>query len=94
MSAPTLDPLFDTALCIAGANASPPEDVGGEPGYADFVAAMADPNHPEHHDMLEWYGAPFDPTAFDISAGELAVQVAKTRVLVAQLIDRVGPGPS
>lgn len=70
-------PLFDTALCIAGANASPPEDVGGEPGYADFVAAMADPDHPEHHDMLEWYGDPFDPAAFDISTVDLRLHRIK-----------------
>lgn len=65
------DPLFDTALCLGGANATPPEDVGGAPGYADFVAVMADPEHPEHPNMLEWHGAPFDPAAFDISAVDL-----------------------
>lgn len=52
--------------CIDGANARPPEDVGGTPGYEDFLAALADPNHPEHEAMLEWYGDDgFDPTAFD-----------------------------
>ncbi|HGJ8975539.1 TPA: plasmid pRiA4b ORF-3 family protein [Pseudomonas aeruginosa] len=51
--------------CIDGANASPPEDVGGAPGYADFLDALADPEHPEYLDMLDWYGDTFDPTAFD-----------------------------
>lgn len=71
------DPLFNTALCLGGANASPPEDVGGAPGYADFVVAMADPNHLEHHDMLEWYGAPFDPAAFNTSAIDLRLHRIK-----------------
>ncbi|WP_415182777.1 IS1096 element passenger TnpR family protein [Phaeovulum sp.] len=34
----------------------PPEDVGGFPGYADFVDAMADPKHEKYGRMLEWYG--------------------------------------
>lgn len=52
--------------CIDGANRRPPEDVGGVPGYEDFLAALADPNHPEHEAMSEWYGDDgFDPTAFD-----------------------------
>jgi hypothetical protein len=71
------DPLFDTALCLGGANATPPEDVGGVHGYTDFVAAMADPDHPDRHDMLEWYGRPFDPTAFDISAADMRLHRIK-----------------
>jgi hypothetical protein len=51
--------------CIDGANACPPEDIGGGPGYADFLEVMADPNHPEHEDMLEWHGGTFDPTVFE-----------------------------
>ncbi|MBV4553838.1 plasmid pRiA4b ORF-3 family protein [Pseudomonas sp. SWRI102] len=52
--------------CIDGANRRPPEDIGGAPGYETFLAALADPNHPEHEEMSEWYGGDgFDPTAFD-----------------------------
>ena len=29
-------------MCLAGANACPPEDVGGPPGYAEFLEAIAD----------------------------------------------------
>jgi hypothetical protein len=35
-------------VCVAGARACPPEDVGGAWGYADFVEAMADPGHERH----------------------------------------------
>jgi hypothetical protein len=52
--------------CIDGANARPPEDIGGASGYEDFLTALVDPNHPEHEAMLEWHGDDgFDPTAFD-----------------------------
>lgn len=52
-------------LCMDGENACPPEDVGGPPGYAEFLAAIADPRHEEHRNYLEWCGGGFDPTRFD-----------------------------
>ena len=39
----------------------PPEDVGGFPGYYGFLDAMADPKHPEHDHLKDWYGDAFDP---------------------------------
>jgi hypothetical protein len=51
---------------VRAIGACPPEDVGGFPGYADFVDAMADPKHEEHHRMLEWYGEKFDPEEAEI----------------------------
>jgi hypothetical protein len=54
--------------CIGGDNACPPEDVGGTSGYADFLAAIADPRHEEHQNYLEWVGGTFDPTRFDLAA--------------------------
>ena len=58
------DPKFASPLCLDGANACPPEDVGGPPGYADFLEAIRDPAHEEHESMLEWCGGAFDPAAF------------------------------
>lgn len=52
------DILFDYdkyyAHCLAGEGDAPPEDVGGEGGYENFVEIMADPRHPEHAEMKEW----------------------------------------
>jgi hypothetical protein len=61
-----LDAPLDFARCIAGENACPPQDVGGVGGYEEFLEALADPNHPEHADLKEWIGRPFDPRAFDV----------------------------
>ena len=57
---------LDSPWCLDGANACPPEDVGGEPGYMHFLHAISDPAHPEHDDMLLWHGKRFDPKAFDL----------------------------
>ena len=46
----------------------PPEDIGGPPGYAEFLEAMADPNHPRHAELKEWYDADFDPNAVNVPA--------------------------
>lgn len=56
------------AQCIAGANACPPEDVGGTLGYEEFIYAITDPGHDEHVSMRRWNGGPFDPRGFDINA--------------------------
>ncbi len=62
------DTAVHLPLCLAGANACPPEDVGGPPGYVDFIEAISDPRHDEHQAMLEWCGGAFDPYAFDLDA--------------------------
>lgn len=56
------------ALCVDGANAAPPEDCGGLPGFENLKEALADPKHPEHDDMVEWYGDEFDAAEFSLAA--------------------------
>ena len=51
-------------FCVDGANAGPPDDCGGPPGYAHLVEALADPEHDEHQEMLDWMDGPFDPAQF------------------------------
>jgi hypothetical protein len=51
-------------LCLEGARACPPEDVGGIPGYEEYLEAMADPDDDRHEEFLCWRGA-FDPETFD-----------------------------
>jgi Plasmid pRiA4b ORF-3-like protein len=60
-------------LCLEGARACPPEDVGGVWGYQEFLEAIADPDHEQHEEMLEWVGGQFDPEAFDPAAATRAM---------------------
>jgi hypothetical protein len=53
-------------VCIKGRGACPPEDVGGIWGYYHFLEAIADPDHEEHDEYLEWVGGEFDPAMFDL----------------------------
>jgi hypothetical protein len=46
---------------IEGARRGPPEDIGGAWGYAEFLEAIADPNHERHAELTEWSGGDFDP---------------------------------
>jgi hypothetical protein len=48
----------------------PPEDVGGPWGYAEYLEAMADPNHERHAEMIEWRGPDFDPNVVDVASIE------------------------
>jgi hypothetical protein len=54
---------------LEGEGRCPPEDVGGAWGYAAFLAAITDPTHERHAELLEWSG-PFDPT----DTGETAIR--------------------
>jgi hypothetical protein len=58
------EPEEEYPICVAGARACPPEDVGGAYGYTDFLDALADPEHPDHDQMRGWIGRSFDPVAF------------------------------
>ena len=49
---------------LAGEQAAPPEDCGGIPGFYTQLEILADPEHPEHHDVKDWFGD-FDPNSFD-----------------------------
>ena len=63
--------------CTAGENACPPEDVGGPRGYADFLGAIADPDHEEHSNFRSWIGGNFDPARFDLPTIQRALAKIK-----------------
>ena len=65
------------AVCLDGANACPPEDVGGAYHYREFMAAVGDPTHPDHQPLLDWIGGSFDPTAFDLATTNAVLQRLK-----------------
>lgn len=62
------DPAFKHPTCLGGANACPPEDCGGPPGYYSLLETLADPKHPDHDHMTEWIGGEWDAARFDLDA--------------------------
>ncbi len=58
---------------VEAAGRCPPEDVGGPWGYRDFLDAIADPDHEEHADSLQWIGGHFDPINVNAEALTQAV---------------------
>jgi len=61
-------------VCLAGANACPPEDSGNLPGYYEKLQIMNDPTHPEHEDIKQWMGPSFDPVHFDLECVNLGLR--------------------
>lgn len=61
-----LDVPIALAICVGGENACPPEDIGGAPGYEEFLEIMADPEHPERAEQKAWIGRDFDPKEFSV----------------------------
>ncbi|NJM68696.1 MAG: tyrosine-type recombinase/integrase [Acaryochloris sp. RU_4_1] len=53
-------------VCLAGKRACPPEDCGGDWGYAHLLKVLKNPRHPEYRERKEWVGRGFNPKAFDL----------------------------
>jgi Plasmid pRiA4b ORF-3-like protein len=76
------DPKLDYPRFIDGARRAPPEDVGGIPGFEEFLDAMTNPRHPEHKRLTEWYGGSFDPNDLNLTViGDRIGKLAKRRAL-------------
>jgi hypothetical protein len=45
-------------VCLAGERHCPPEDVGGVPGYEEFLEVIFEPGHEEHEHYVRWGGGP------------------------------------
>ena len=59
------DPALDYPRFLDGARRAPPEDVGGIPGFEEFLEAVTKPRHRERRRMLEWCGGSYDPGTLD-----------------------------
>ena len=51
----------DFPAFVGGEQRCLPEDVGGVPGFMEFLDAAFDPLHVQHNEVVTWYGKPFDP---------------------------------
>jgi hypothetical protein len=55
-------------VLLNGERACPPENVGGIPGYEEFLNIINNPHHEHHRRIAAWYGADrFDPGHFDMA---------------------------
>lgn len=69
------DPALSYPRYIGGEQNAPPEDCGGIPGFYQLLDAIADPDHPNHADMVEWLDD-YDPHTFD----DLPIKYALGRI--------------
>jgi len=61
-------------VCLGGERNCPPEDVGGVPGYEEFLETIFDPTHMEFRNYTTWAGAPFQAEEFDLAAVNEALE--------------------
>lgn len=83
------DPEIDYPVFADGERRAPPDDVGGPPGFMDFIEAMSNRSHPQHKAMARWHGGPFD--ANDFGAAEITARVrdiAKRRKVALEAFQR------
>jgi hypothetical protein len=59
--------------CVGGARACPPEDIGGIPGYEEFLKSLADANHPDHAESVKRVKK-FDAESFDLAKTHKALK--------------------
>jgi hypothetical protein len=52
-------------VCTGGQLNCPPEDCGGVDGFYHLLDSIRNKKHPEHKNMLEWLGGPFDTDYFE-----------------------------
>jgi len=64
---------FDYPFFLTGTGRCPPEDIGGVPGYAEYLAALADPDYPDRDELLQYRSEDFDPDKPDLVAIGLAI---------------------
>ena len=69
------DPAVEYPRFLDGDRRATPEDVGGLPGFEDFLIAMSKPRHAQHRKVVDWYGGRFEPN--DIGVDTINERIAK-----------------
>lgn len=88
------DPTVEYPRFIEGARRAPPEDVGGPPGFEEFLRVTAAPDDPEHDNIMTWYGRRFDPddtgwTTINERLGKLARRRAQGKAAFEKSRNRI-----
>jgi hypothetical protein len=74
-----IKPAPKTVTCTEGARSCPPEDVGGPPGYFEFLRVLLNPEPgeiEEQRHLKRWSGGKFDPERFDLAKTDKVVRGA------------------
>ena len=64
--------------CVEAVGACPPEDCGGPHGYLELLEALADPEDPQHAELLQWLEEPLDPGLVDAEGIDRLLRLAAT----------------
>jgi hypothetical protein len=59
--------------CVGGVRSCPPEDCGGIWGYQYLLEVLADPDHPDYDEQIEWVSDDFDPEEFVLEKADTRV---------------------
>lgn len=79
--------------CLAGENATPPEDCGGVYGFEELKQVLTKPRSTRYREMRDWLSNrsdkvywPFDPNAFDLTT----VQFTDAKLRLKRLLKNAG----
>lgn len=76
--------------CIEAERQCPPEDVGGLPGFYEFLEIMEDAAHPDHLAVREWIGGEwFDPEFVDLD--DINQVLAEREALFSEFESEIPP---
>lgn len=75
-------PGIEYPILVEGERRGPPEDCGGPFGFMAFLDAMSDPGHPDHAELMDWHGEPFD--AEDMELDKVEAMLSRIRGLRRQ----------
>lgn len=88
------EPGIEYPRYIGGEWNAPPEDCGGIPGFYETLDAIADPDHPNHADAVEWFDE-YDPKLIDDEPIKYALsRIARRRNAVGVRLARKKSAPS
>lgn len=74
------EPEVEYPVLVDGARRAPPEDIGGPPGFAEFLEVIADESHPDHAELQSWHAEPFDPDDMQLEKVEaMLLRIQRSR---------------
>jgi hypothetical protein len=88
------EPGIEYPRYVGGEWNAPPEDCGGIPGFYETLDAIADPDHPNHADAVEWFDE-YEPNLIDDEPIKYALsRIARRRNAVATRLARKKSAPT